>query len=58
MPDQVNQRALDESLRRFPRVLQACARFHYDAARRMWLNADGCVPAIIAEYRLIAGGAP
>lgn len=54
----MNQRALDEALRRFPRVVHACGRFHYDAARRMWLTADGCLPAIVAEYRPIAGGAP
>jgi len=45
---------LDIAVRRFPRVVAACALLSADFARQAWLVADGdTVERIIAEYHHI-----
>lgn len=49
----VSWAALDAAVRRFPRILMECSLRPSDPHRALWLLADGCVPPILAEYRLI-----
>ncbi len=51
--------SLDEAVSRFPRVIAQCSLYRFDGVRRLFLASEPrTVAAIIAEYRLIAGGMP
>lgn len=51
----MNPVLLDQTIRRFPRILAECAKWNHDATRFQWLLQDGCMSAIVAEYRQITG---